>query len=175
MHTGVVHPSSGQWRQVFGGEDREKSPELAPGHTAPCTNCLHTAASCTEHISEVAELALYIKGGVLERHTGERSAINRTSLSLASQTVVPGVFTFQWGAYATALLFPMDVHATAGAWYGWTVNTFPTYSTSVLSRVFQQVQPRPRDHNLGLFHVHPESLLFHLHFPEPQALLALLQ
>ena len=102
-HTGIVHPASGRERQIFGGEDGEKSLELTPGNTASGTNCLQAPSPSTDHVPKVAELALNIQYGAIHLDAREWAAVNRTRLSLTSQTDVSRVFSFQRRAYATTL------------------------------------------------------------------------
>ena len=141
------------------GLDVKAFSELTPGTSASSSGSSHAATTSTEHVTQVAETINRLEHTVTNLNLLERAAIDR---AYTRHTTTTRAFIGQvLGKCFEARAFPiMNPQVAFGAPDGWPAYSRTTHSTWELAGVLQDIQPKPRSHELCFSHVYMKTLGF---------------
>ena len=139
------------WAKVFS--------ELTPGTPASSSGSSHAATTSTEHVTQVAEMINHLEHTVTNLNLLERAAIDRayTRHTTTTRAFIGQVLGKCFEARAFLIMNPQ---VAFGAPDGWPAYSRTTHGTWELAGVLQDIQPKPRSHELCFSHVYMKTLGF---------------
>ena len=129
------------------------------GTPASSSGSSHAATTSTEHVTQVAETINRLEHTVTNLNLLERAAIDRayTRHTTTTRAFIGQVLGKCFEARAFLIMNPQ---VAFGAPDGWPAYSRTTHGTWELARVLQDIQPKPRSHELCFSHVYLKTLGF---------------
>ena len=146
-------------RYRLGCEQRKVFSELTPGTLASGSGSNNTTATSTEHVTQVAETINRLEHTVTNLNLLERAAMDRayTRHTTTTRAFIGQVLGKCFEARAFLIMNPQVAFGTPD---GWPAYSRTTHGTWELAGVLQDIQPKPRSHELCFSHVYMKTLGF---------------